>query len=155
MRRLLILLLLLLVASPAETQSVKKFDLFVYGGTAGGVITAVSAAREGLKVALLEPRNHLGGMVSGGLGWTDFGRKEVIGGYSLEFFKRVGKKYGEPLAWYFEPHVAEEVFKEMAKEAGVTVFYQHRLKEKTGVKKQGTRITEILMENGARFQAEV
>jgi hypothetical protein len=155
MRRLLIALLFLLAAAPAETQSLKKFDLVVYGGTAGGVMTAVSAAREGLKVALLEPRNHLGGMVSGGLGWTDFGKKEVIGGYSLEFFKRAGKRYGEPLAWYFEPHVAEEVFKEMANEAGVTVFYQHRLKEKVGVKKQGTRVMEILMENGARFQAEV
>jgi hypothetical protein len=155
MRRFLIIVLILLTAPSAETQSVKKFDLVVYGGTAGGVLTAVSGAREGLKVALLEPRNHLGGMVSGGLGWTDFGKKEVIGGYSLEFFQRVGKKYGEPLAWYFEPHVAEEVFKEMAKEAGVTVFYQHRLKERTGVKKQGPRITEIAMENGARFQAEI
>jgi hypothetical protein len=155
MRRFLTVLLFLFLATPAETQSVKKFDLVVYGGTAGGVMTAVTAAREGLKVALLEPRNHLGGMVSGGLGWTDFGRKEVIGGYSLEFFKRVGKKYGEPLAWYFEPHVAEETFKEMAKEAGVNVFYQHRLKEKTGVKKQGARVVEIVMENGARFQAEI
>ena len=39
----------------------------VYGGTAGGVIAAVSAAREGLKTALIEPGQHLGGMVSGGL----------------------------------------------------------------------------------------
>ena len=64
-------------------------------------------------MALLEPREHLGGMVSGGLGWTDYGKKEVIGGYSLEFFERVGRKYGVPIAWHFEPHVAEAVFKEM------------------------------------------
>ena len=61
----------------------RSFDVVVYGGTAGGVVTAIAAAREGARVALLEPRDHLGGMVSGGLGWTDFGKKEVIGGYAL------------------------------------------------------------------------
>ena len=57
-----------------------KADLVVYGGNAAGVVTAVSAARDGLSVVLLEPRKHLGGLVSGGLGATDFGKKEVIGG---------------------------------------------------------------------------
>src|ERR1700704_1656274 len=103
----------------------QSFDVVVYGGTAGGVITAVAAAREGLSVALLEPGTHLGGMVSGGLGWTDYGRKEVIGGYSLEFFERVGKKYGRPIEWHFEPHVAEAVFNDLVKEAGVRVFLDH------------------------------
>src|SRR5688572_20612075 len=131
------------------------FDVVVYGGTAGGVITAVAAAREGLKVVLLEPESHLGGMVSGGLGWTDHGRREVIGGYSLEFFERVGTKYGRPIEWRFEPHVAEEVFRELAKEAGVTVRYRHRLRERNGVSKRGARITAIVMENGARFTGRV
>jgi hypothetical protein len=131
------------------------FDVVVYGGTAGGVIAAVAAAREGLKVALLEPENHLGGMVSGGLGWTDHGRREVIGGYSLEFFERVGKKYGRPIEWRFEPHVAEEVFRELVQEAGVSVHYGHRLREKNGVAKRGTRLTTITMENGAKFTGRV
>jgi hypothetical protein len=133
----------------------QAFDVVVYGGTAGGVITAVAAAREGLKVALLEPENHLGGMVSGGLGWTDHGRREVIGGYSLEFFERVGRKYGRPIEWRFEPHVAEEVFLELAKEAGVAVHYRHRLRERNGVSKRGARITAIVMENGATFTGRV
>jgi hypothetical protein len=133
----------------------EAFDVVVYGGTAGGVITAVAAAREGLKVALLEPGDHLGGMVSGGLGWTDHGRREVIGGYSLEFFERVGKKYGRPIEWRFEPHVAEEVFRELAKEAGVTVYDRHRLRESNGVSKRGARVTAIAMENGARFTGSV
>jgi len=142
-------------ASPAT-----KFDVVVYGGTAGGAITAVSAAREGLKVALLEPRVHIGGMVSGGLSYTDYGKKEVIGGYALEFFWRAGnyysmRRYGQDAAWYFEPHVAEQIFREMLNEAGVTVLYHHRLREKTGVKKDGLRITEIFMENGSSFQAEI
>jgi hypothetical protein len=132
-----------------------RFDLVVYGGTAGGVVTAVAAAREGASVALLEPGNHLGGMVSGGLGWTDFGVKEVIGGYSREFFERVGKHYGEPLTWHFEPHVAEQVFREMAREAGVKVFFEHRLKEQHGVRKSGLRVVSVTMENGAVFEAKI
>jgi hypothetical protein len=132
-----------------------SYDLVVYGGTAGGVITSVTAAREGLRVALLEPGRHLGGMVSGGLGWTDYGRKEVIGGYSLEFFERVGAKYGRPIEWHFEPHVAEAVFNDLIKEAGVRVFLNHRLREKSGVRKSGTRVTGIVMENGSTFSAQI
>jgi hypothetical protein len=156
-RSLLAAAVLLMCASPVATRQApsRQADLLVYGGTAGGVITAVSAARAGLKVILLEPRAHLGGMVSGGLGWTDYGKKEVIGGYSLEFFERVGAKYGEPIAWHFEPHVAEAVFKEMAADAGVTVLYQHRLRERTGVVKRGTQIVEIVTEDGNRFSAHV
>ena len=132
-----------------------SYDLVVYGGTAGGVATAVTAAREGLKVALLEPGRRLGGMVSGGLGKTDHGKQETIGGLSLEFFKRVGRHYGEEITWYFEPHIAEQVFQEMVKEAGVSLFYQHRLKEQGGVRKKGRQVREIVMENGARFRARL
>ena len=148
---------LLCVSSPDTARQVpaRRFDLVVYGGTAGGVIAGVAAAREGLKVALLEPRAHLGGMVSGGLGWTDYGRKEVIGGDSLEFFERVGAKYGEPIAWHFEPHVAEDVFKDMAATSGVAVLYHHRLREKTGVVKNGARIAAVVTDNGERFEAPV
>ena len=135
----------------AQQRSPQSFDLVVYGGTAGGVMTAVTAAREGLTVALLEPGRHLGGMVSGGLGWTDYGKKEVIGGYSLEFFQRVGAKYGRDVEWHFEPHVAEAVFNDLIKEAGVRVFLQHRLREKNGVTKKGAIVDEIIAENGASF----
>lgn len=155
MRKVLFLLPLLLSGAVTAGEMQKQFDLVVYGGTAGGVVTATAGAREGLKVALLEPRLHLGGMVSGGLGFTDFGQKEVIGGFSLEFFQRVGRHYGKELTWYFEPHVAEVVFREMVKEAGVSVFYQHRLREKTGVKMNGRRIEEIFTENGRSFRGKV
>ena len=147
------------LGDPRATQRVsaapQSFNLVVYGATAGGVITAVAAAREGLTVALLEPGRHLGGMVSGGLGWTDYGRKEVIGGYSLEFFERVGAKYGRPIEWHFEPRVAEAVFNDLVKEAGVRVFLNHRLREKNGVRKSGTRLTELLTENGTSFSARI
>jgi len=139
-------------AAPAQTRT---FDVVVYGGTAGGVIAAVTAARAGASVALLEPRDHLGGMVSGGLGWTDYGKREVIGGASLDFFQRVGQKYGEPIEWHFEPHVADAVFQELVEEARVQVFYSHRLREGSGVTKDGTRIVRLAMENGATFEAKI
>ena len=131
------------------------FDVVVYGGTAGGVLTAVAAAREGLNVALVEPGLHMGGMVSGGLGWTDYGRKEMIGGYSLEFFERVGAKYGRPIEWHFEPHVAEVVFNDLLKESGVHVMVQNRLRESSGVVKTGTRVDGIALENGAVVRGRI
>jgi len=134
----------------------KTFDVVVYGGTAGGVIAAVTAAREGLRVTLLEPGDHLGGMVTGGLSATDHGEKQVVGGYSLEFYERLGRHYGREIEWYPEPHIAEKVFQEMVKDAEtVTVFYQHRLKENGGVKKDGTRISKIEIENGSVFHASI
>lgn len=131
------------------------YDLVVYGGTASGVVTSVAAAREGSKVLLLEPRNNIGGMVSGGLGATDHGNKKCIGGYALEFYRRTGKHYGEPLGWYPEPKVAEKILNDMLAEAGVTVLKHHRLKENDGVVTSGTRIISIETENGKRFCGKV
>ena len=64
---------LLVLFSAAALGAQSSYDLVVYGGTAGGAMTAISGARMGLKVALLEPREHIGGMVSGGLSRTDVG----------------------------------------------------------------------------------
>lgn len=151
-------LVLLLAAASAAAQ--QQYDLVVYGGTAAGFATAVSGARQGLKTALLEPRNHIGGMISGGLSGTDVGRREVIGGLSLEFYYRAGQRYQmdrhlQELSWMPEPGVAERLMRDMLKEAGVTLLEHHRLREKDGVKRQGARVTEIVMENGTRFQAKV
>jgi hypothetical protein len=55
-------------------------------------MAAVAAAKEGASVVLLEPGNHVGGMLSGGLGRTDMDRQEnIIGGLALEFFRRAGR----------------------------------------------------------------
>ncbi|MEJ2008568.1 MAG: FAD-dependent oxidoreductase [Acidobacteriota bacterium] len=132
-----------------------SYDVIVYGATASGVVAAVAAARQGASVALLEPGMHLGGMVSSGLGHTDTGRKETIGGISREFFRRVGRHYGKPIAWNFEPHVAEDVFDEIASLARVDVLYNSLLSERGGVQKKGTRITSIRMESGNVFSAPV
>ena len=151
------LLLLLVCAAAAGAQD---YDLVVYGGTAGGAITAVSGARMGLKTVLLEPRQHIGGMVSGGLSRTDVGKREVIGGYSLEFYWRAGNAYDmaqylQEIAWLVEPKVAENIFRKMLADAGVTVLFHERLREKEGVRKSGGRIQAITMENGAQYTARM
>ncbi len=141
--------------SNASGSAPQSFDLVVYGATASGVATAIAAAREGLRVALLEPGKHVGGMVTGGLGATDYGNKDCLGGFCIEFYERLGKHYGEPLGWRPEPHVAEATFDAMLKEAGIPVFFEHRLQENNGVRTEAGRITDIIMENGSTFAAKV
>src|SRR6266700_1581297 len=102
-------------AEPGDGQ----YDLVVYGGTSGGISAAVQAARMGKTVILIEPGKHLGGLTSGGLGATDIGNKAAIGGISREFYQRIGKHYGTQEQWTFEPHVAENLFNEMARESKV------------------------------------
>lgn len=155
--RCLPLFFLAFTTIPAATRS---FDVVVYGGTAGGAIAAVTAAREGMKTALLEPTGHIGGMVSSGLGYTDYGRKEVIGGYAYEFYFRLGRyyrmsQYGNEVSWLHEPHVAEQVLREMLSGAGVQLFEHARLKEKDAVRRNGTRIESMETESAGDFAAGV
>lgn len=134
-------------------QAAQTCDVLVYGATAGGTIAAIAAAKQGASVILAEPRRHVGGMVSGGLGRTDMDRQEqVIGGYSREFFQRAGQHYGQPVAWTFEPHVAKNILRNWLKEAGVKVLFEHRL---ATVRKDGSRIANVRMENGEEFAASV
>ncbi|MDA1087121.1 MAG: FAD-dependent oxidoreductase [Verrucomicrobia bacterium] len=84
-------------------------DVCVYGGTAAGVVAAVTALQRGHSVTLLHPGQFLGGMTTGGLGWTDFGHKEAIGGLSRRFYADLGAHYGKEEEWQFEPHVAQAV----------------------------------------------
>jgi len=160
----ILLTLLLPVTGLAKTQSnhsknlvydnqLKSYDVIVYGSTAGGAMAAIAAAEEGAKVALLEPRRHIGGMLSGGLGRTDMDRQQhVIGGFAREFFVRAGKYYNQPIAWTFEPKVAEEILAEWLQKAKVEVFFGHRLDSVTLDK---NTITSIEMENGSKFTAKV
>lgn len=129
-------------------------DVCVYGGTSGGVIAAVQAARMGKSVALVVVNNHLGGMTSGGLGQTDIGSfgNGYIQGLAREFYTRVGRKYGTNAKFTFEPHVAEAVFDEMAQQAGVRIYTNQYL---TIVTKQGRRITSMAMNNGNIFRAKM
>jgi hypothetical protein len=153
-----------------------SYDVVVYGGTSGGVTAAVAAARLGQRVVLIEPGRHLGGLTSGGLGATDIGKKESIGGLSREFYQRVKQHYANPAAWkygrpedfrsnqhdpkedvmfYFEPHVAEKIYEDLLREAKVEVVRGERLDLKAGVAKRGAEIESITMESGRRFRGRV
>ena len=143
---------LLAFAFPA-LASPRTCDVLVYGGTAGGAVAAVAAAREGLDVVLLEPRRHIGGMLSGGLGRTDMDRQQhAIGGMARQFFVEAGQHYGEPIAWTFEPKVAERILKAWLRDARVEVLFEHRLDT---VSKQANHIVGIKTSNGAEFRAKV
>jgi len=133
---------LLHTAGMAQTRI--QVDVCVYGGTSAGVIAAYTAQKLGKKALLIEPGKHLGGMSSGGLGYTDIGNKYAITGLARDFYRRVGRHYGKFEQWTFEPHVAEDIFKDYVKQGAFNVLYESRVKE---VKKQGNRITAIVLEN--------
>ena len=90
-------------------------DVAVFGATACGVMAAVAARAAGADVVLVEPGRHVGGMVSGGLSWTDVGDTRVLGGLARRFYQAVADQYCAPL-WALrgpEPHVAEQLLEGM------------------------------------------
>ncbi|MGN6699045.1 MAG: FAD-dependent oxidoreductase, partial [Thermomicrobiales bacterium] len=129
-------------------------DVVVYGATASGVVAAVAAAHLGRRVIVVEPGQHIGGMVSGGLGWTDVGDRDVIGGLARDFYARVAQHYGVAL-WDVlgpEPHVAERIFRDWLVEAGVAIHFGARLDR---VERAGRAIRRLLVEDGRAFAAAV
>lgn len=143
-------------------------DVCVYGGTSGGVVAAVQAARMGKRVVLLEPGRHLGGMTSGGLSAVDIGDPRSVGGIAREYFTRLVGSYGKTLQWdqpfkgkggpatggaySIEPHIAEQLFDEMAREAGVMILREARLQS---VEKDGARLVGVTLEGGRQVRAKM
>jgi hypothetical protein len=132
------LIALLLTVSTAF--AVEHADVVVVAATPGGIAAAVSAARSGASVILLEEKNHVGGIVAGGLTNTDIYKKAAVGGLFAEFVKRVRqhyvKTYGENSeqvkvcqgGHMFEPKVAEKVFREMlAGEKNIRLIERQRV----------------------------
>lgn len=95
-------------------------DLCIYGATAAGVIAAVEGRRQGLSVVLLAAGEHIGGLTTGGLGFTDFGDKRIVGGLARDFYRRLGACYGVEEEWTFEPSMALRVLNEMLREEQIT-----------------------------------
>lgn len=163
-----------------KSKQVADCDICIYGGTSGGVVAAVQAARMGKSVVLIEPGRHLGGMMAGGLSWSDVGSAEkakLFGGLAREVYERIGKHYGQdpktvfdvtapegegrsrkgvdfirPPSLAFEPKVAEKVFTEMACEAGVQVRFGVAIES---VAKEGTRLQKLKLNDGTAIAAKV
>jgi hypothetical protein len=156
-------------------------DVVVYGGTSGAVIAAVQARKMGKTAIIVCPDKHLGGLSSGGLGFTDTGNKAVIGGLSREFYHRVWRHYDSESAWrwqkkdqygnkgqgtpaidgaqrtmwIFEPHVAEKVFEDFVREHQIAVHRNEWLDRARGVKKSGARITSITTLSGKTYAGKM
>ncbi|HEX3132479.1 MAG TPA: FAD-dependent oxidoreductase, partial [Planctomycetota bacterium] len=157
------------------------YDVVVYGGTSAGVIAAVQAKKMGKSVVIVGPDKHLGGLASGGLGFTDTGDKRVIGGLSRDFYHRIwqhyddeknwtwqkkaeygGKGQGTPAVdgenrtmWIFEPHAAEAVFESYVKEFAIPVERDEWLDREKGVAKDGAHVTLITMLSGKTYSGKM
>jgi len=176
-------MVLALVASPAAEPgrpAIREADICVYGGTSGGVIAAVQAARMGKSVLLVSPSKHVGGMTSSGLGFTDLGDEAILGGLSREFYHRLYLHYQKSASWVwqtqdsfknsgqggpafnhttqlasvFEPHVAENLFNQFLAEHSLSVIHA-RLNLTNGVTMNGRRITGVRTEDGREFRAKM
>ncbi|GLU53330.1 FAD-dependent oxidoreductase [Dyadobacter frigoris] len=135
----------------SKTETPEQADICIYGATSAGVIAAYTAKKMGKSVILIEPGNHLGGMTSGGLGYTDIGNKYAITGLSRDFYRRIGAHYGKFEQWIFEPHVAKKYLQQYLDEAGIKVLYQHRI---TKVNKSGKVIQSIILEKSDNPEAK-
>ncbi|MBO9202071.1 MULTISPECIES: FAD-dependent oxidoreductase [Niastella] len=146
MRKTIVLLILFVpfIAGSHPRRIVITVDICVYGGTSAGVIAAYTARQLHKRVLLVEPGYRLGGLSSGGLGFTDIGNKYVVSGLARNFYRRVGSYYGRFEQWIFEPKVAESIFQDYIKRSGCQVIYGNRLKK---LQHKGAAISSIELEN--------
>jgi FAD dependent oxidoreductase len=112
------------------TGEPRSADVVIYGATSAGVCAAVAAAEAGASTLLLEPGSHVGGMTSGGLGYTDIGDPRVLAGPAARFRIAVAEHSGVEPGRYAgpEPHVAEAIFRRWLEAAGVEVRFGARIR---------------------------
>src|SRR4051812_782076 len=86
-------------------------EIVVYSGVPCGIASAITAAREGEQVVLIEPTKHVGGLSTSGINTAESEHmlKWTIGGFADEFYRRLGARYGTGHAeYFFESSVAEK-----------------------------------------------
>jgi hypothetical protein len=170
---------------PVADGSLKKehfgADVIIYGGTSAAVVAAVEVSRSGKPVIVVSPDIHLGGLSSGGLGFTDTGQKETIGGLSRDFYHRVWLHYQNDTAWkwqkkadfgnigqgtpaidganrtmwLFEPHVAEQIFEDLVRENHIRVYRNEWLDRKNGIVLKKGRIVSFTTLSGRTFSGKM
>ena len=170
-----------IINDPSEIKEVYTADIIIYGGTSAAIIAAVEVVKSGKTVLIVSPEQHLGGLTSGGLGFTDTGNKAVIGGLSREFYHRVWLHYKDVAAWnwqnqsdfgnkgqgtvamdgefrtmwLFEPHVAEKVFEDFVKENNIKVLRGEWLDRNKGVVKKKGEIISFSTLSGKVFKGKI
>lgn len=135
---------MMMLTTSCQESKQYDYDIVIYGGTSAGVIAAYTAKKQGKSVILIVPDHHLGGLSSGGLGFTDIGNKYAITGLSLDFYRRLGRHYGKFETWIFEPSVAKSIFDQYIEEAGIEVLYGYRMKD---VDVPDAKIRKIMLES--------
>lgn len=152
------------MASGLATTLADAADLVIWDSTPSGLAAAVAAARAGLSVLIVTEDKHLGGLQTSGLGFTNAGQIPTIGGITREFHERVFKFYvgkygadseqakGSLQGFRFEPHVAEHIWEEWLREAGVRCVREEVI---ASVEKKGARIAALLTVSGRRFAGKV
>jgi hypothetical protein len=164
-----------------SATEIYKADVIVYGGTSAAVTTAVQVQRMGQSVIIVSPDKHLGGMSSSGLGFTDTGNKEVIGGLAREFYQLIYQHYQKPDAWrwqkqseygntgqgnpaidgekrtmwIFEPHVAEAAFETLIKQNNITVHRDEWLDRENGLIKKDEKIISFKTLSGKVYKGKI
>ncbi|MCC5927646.1 MAG: FAD-dependent oxidoreductase [Cyclobacteriaceae bacterium] len=157
----------------------QSYDLVIYGGTSAGVSAAIQASRMNKKVVLIEPYQRLGGLTTGGLGQTDIGNKQAIGGIAREFYQNIKVHYqnpeswkwqerkdyrdggqtrtedGEDAMWTFEPSAALKILHDMIAKEKIEVVYNEKLDRKSGVSVLANRIQSITMESGKSYSGKM
>lgn len=167
--------------SPQKNENSFSADVIIYGGTSGAITAAVEVVQSGKSVIVVSPDKHLGGLTSGGLGYTDTGNKSVIGGLSREFYHRVFLHYKDSAAWVwqkhseygnkgqgtvamdgenrtmwiFEPHVAEKVFEDFVAENNITIYRDEWLDRENGVVKTDGKIESFKTLSGKTFSGKI
>lgn len=140
----LFVLAIILCSCTKTEENIREVDICVYGGTASGVIAAYSAKKMGKTVLLVEPGKYLGGMTTGGLGYTDIGNKYAVTGLARLFYRRMGDHYGKLEQWSFPPSVATKEIQRFVDEGQVDVLYLHRIIK---AEKENKTIKSILLEH--------
>lgn len=139
---------------PRRTPVIANADVVVLGGGPAGVAAAVSAARGGASVILLERYTFLGGLWTGGLvlpclnthgcadtkEWT-----KVIFGFCQDIYDRLFAMdmVVNPLAPTVDPEACKYVLEQMCLETGVQIIYHSWA---GGAIMSGDRIDSILLE---------
>ena len=180
MTNFLFLLAFSFIVPFAQGQS-QKYDLVIYGGTSAAVTAAVEAKKSGKSVIVVSPDIHLGGLTSGGLGYTDTGDKSVIGGLARDFYHRLWLHYNSEGAWpwqkkeeygnkgqgtpamdgenrtmwIFEPHVAEQVFEDLIQENQIRVDRDEWLERENGVEMKDGKIVSITTLSGKKYSGKI
>lgn len=164
----------LLFVPACEPDDPNSYDMVIYGGTSAAIAAAVQARRMNKKVVIVCPEKHLGGLTAGGLGWTDSGKKEAVGGFAREYYQRIKAHYDKAEAWrqqkpeeysryrvdddamwVFEPHVAEKAFEDLVSEYNIPVFRDRWLDRENGVVKENGKIVSITMLNGETYRGKI